>query len=214
MPAGCLYCARRTSSRPTPTPLQALANAIVRADKWIAQTASPAEVAKVVPEAYLLGQPRSTRPPLAKSKEGISPDGSFPEDGAATALKALMSYVPDIEPGQDRPVQDLDQRVSSSGANAVSTPMADCRAVAGRHHLHLRVAAIARASATRPCRTPPWRSRPASSFRGRAHGLRQVHAAERGGRPAGSPPAAGCASSASRCRASTPAPAICSRPRR
>ena len=91
MPAGCLYASQDFLSA-NPNTAQALANAIVRADKWI-QKATPDEVAKVVPSSYLLGEPEVYKASLAKSKEGISPDGSFPEDGPATALKALMSYV-------------------------------------------------------------------------------------------------------------------------
>lgn len=98
MPAGCLYASQDFLSA-NPNTAQALANAIVRADKWIAQ-ASPADIAKLVPEAYLLGQPDVYQASLAKSKEGISPDGSFPEDGPATALKALQSYVTDIDPAK------------------------------------------------------------------------------------------------------------------
>ena len=41
----------------------------------------------------LLGEPEVYKASLTKSKEGISPDGSFPADGAQTALKALLSYV-------------------------------------------------------------------------------------------------------------------------
>lgn len=92
MPAGCLYTSQNFLDA-NPNTAQALANAIVRADKWI-QKATPDEVAKVVPSSYLLGEPEVYKASLAKSKEGISPDGTFPEDGPATALKALMSYVP------------------------------------------------------------------------------------------------------------------------
>ena len=91
MPAGCLYTSQDFLDA-NPGTAQALANAIVRADKWIAK-ATPDDVAKLVPAAYLLGEPEVYKASLAKSKEGISPDGAFPEDGPATALKALMSYV-------------------------------------------------------------------------------------------------------------------------
>ena len=91
MPAGCLYTSQDFLTA-NPNTAQALANAIVRADKWIAK-ATPDDVAKLVPASYLLGEPEVYKASLAKSKEGISPDGSFPADGPATALKALMSYV-------------------------------------------------------------------------------------------------------------------------
>ncbi|WP_144637916.1 ABC transporter substrate-binding protein [Bordetella genomosp. 13] len=91
MPAGCLYASQDFISA-NPNTAQALTNAIVRADKWIAK-ASPEEIAKAVPASYLLGEPEVYKASLTKSKEGISPDGSFPDDGAKTALKALLSYV-------------------------------------------------------------------------------------------------------------------------
>ena len=91
MPAGCLYASQDFISA-NPNTAQALANAIVRADKWIAK-ASPDEIARAVPASYLLGEPEVYKASLTKSKEGISPDGSFPDDGAQTALKALLSYV-------------------------------------------------------------------------------------------------------------------------
>ena len=52
-PAACLY-AQPSFLTKNPNTAQALANAIVRADEWL-QTAAPADVAKTVPEAYLLG---------------------------------------------------------------------------------------------------------------------------------------------------------------
>ena len=58
-PAACLYAQPALLSK-TPNTAQALATAIVRADEWL-QTASPADVAKAVPEGYLLGDRRSTR---------------------------------------------------------------------------------------------------------------------------------------------------------
>ena len=75
---------------------QALTNAIVRADKWI-QKAGPDEIAKVVPETYLLGDPAVYKAAIGKSLEGLSPDGMIPEDGAATALKALAAYQADFD---------------------------------------------------------------------------------------------------------------------
>jgi len=52
MPAGCLY-APVDFIRKNPGTVQALTNAIVRADKWI-QSASPQDVLSTVPESYLL----------------------------------------------------------------------------------------------------------------------------------------------------------------
>src|SRR3546814_9427550 len=55
MPAGSLY-APQAFIDANPNTVQALTNAIVRADKWI-QQAGAEEIAKIVPTQYLLGDP-------------------------------------------------------------------------------------------------------------------------------------------------------------
>lgn len=91
MPAGCLYAPQEFIDA-NPNTVQALTNAIVRADKWIHEV-SIEEIAKTVPTQYLLGEPEVYKAALAKSMDGLSPDGMIPEDGAATAVKALAAYV-------------------------------------------------------------------------------------------------------------------------
>src|SRR5690606_6396323 len=94
MPSGCLYT-RRDFIAQNPNTVQALANAMVRADKWI-QKSSPDEIAKAVPENYLLGDVELYQACLEGNKPGLSPDGTMPEDGPQTALKALAAYIPDF----------------------------------------------------------------------------------------------------------------------
>jgi NitT/TauT family transport system substrate-binding protein len=53
MPAACLYAPQAFLDK-NPNTTQALANAMVRANKWI-QKAGPGDIIKVVPESYLLG---------------------------------------------------------------------------------------------------------------------------------------------------------------
>ncbi|HLV27596.1 MAG TPA: substrate-binding domain-containing protein [Burkholderiaceae bacterium] len=91
MPSGCLYT-RREYIDANPNTVQALANAMVRADKWI-QKSSPEEIAKAVPESYLLGDVELYKSCLEGNKPGLSPDGTMPEDGPKTALNALASYI-------------------------------------------------------------------------------------------------------------------------
>ena len=74
----------------------ALANAIVRADKWIAK-ASATDVAKVVPEEYLLGDRALYLFSYDKVKEAISPDGMISDAGAQATLKALSTFDPNIK---------------------------------------------------------------------------------------------------------------------
>jgi NitT/TauT family transport system substrate-binding protein len=89
MPAGCLYAPQAFIDR-HPQTVQALANAIVRADKWI-QAAGPADIVKAVPEGYLLGDRAVYIDAFLAAKGALSPDGIIPETGAATALRALQS---------------------------------------------------------------------------------------------------------------------------
>ncbi len=89
MPAGCLYAPVSFTER-DPNTAQALANAIVRADKWI-QQAGPSDIIKVVPEAYQLGDRAVYIDAYLKAKGALSPDGAFPEAGSATAYRALAS---------------------------------------------------------------------------------------------------------------------------
>lgn len=94
MPAGCLY-APVAFVAGNPNTAQALANAIVRADKWI-QRAGPSDVIKTVPESYLLGDRAIYIDAFVKAKGALSPDGMIPEAGSATALRALASVDPKI----------------------------------------------------------------------------------------------------------------------
>jgi NitT/TauT family transport system substrate-binding protein len=95
MPAGCLYASRDYIAA-NPNTVQALANAIVRADKWI-QKAGVDKIAQTVPAAYLLGQPDIYKASLTKSMEGLSPDGLVPPDGPKTSLAAQAAYVPNFD---------------------------------------------------------------------------------------------------------------------
>ncbi len=94
MPAGCLYAPQSFIDR-NPNTAQALANAIVRADKWI-QNAGPAEIIKTVPESYLLGDRAVYIDAFLAAKGALSPDGMIPEAGAETARRALASIDAEI----------------------------------------------------------------------------------------------------------------------
>src|SRR6266566_2137678 len=95
MPAGCLY-APVGFIRNNPNTVQALTNAIVRADKWI-QSASPQEVLRTVPESYLLGDKALYLFSFNKVKEAISPDGVISDAGAKTALKVIPTFNPEVK---------------------------------------------------------------------------------------------------------------------
>jgi len=96
LPAGCLHAAIEFVQK-NPHTVQALANAIVRADKWIAK-ASATDVARVVPESYLLGDRALYLFSYDKVKEAISADGLFSDDGAKATVRALAAFDPNIKP--------------------------------------------------------------------------------------------------------------------
>jgi len=89
MPAACLYAKSEFVDR-NPATVQALTNAIVRADKWI-QNAGPGDIIKVVPEAFLLGDRAVYVDAFLAAKAALSPDGMIPDKGPDTAFRALAS---------------------------------------------------------------------------------------------------------------------------
>jgi len=94
LPAGCLYAPIEFQQK-YPNVVQALANAIVRADKWIAK-ASATDVAKAVPETYLLGDRALYLFSFNKVKEAMSPDGLISDAGAKATLAALKAFDPGV----------------------------------------------------------------------------------------------------------------------
>jgi len=94
LPAGCLYAPVQFVQK-YPKVAQALANAIVRADRWIAK-ASATDVAKAVPETYLLGDRALYLFSYDKVKEAISPDGIISDAGAKATLAALRAFDPEV----------------------------------------------------------------------------------------------------------------------
>jgi NitT/TauT family transport system substrate-binding protein len=95
MPAGCLY-APVDFIKKNPNTVQALTNAIVRADKWI-HTASAQEVLRTVPESYLLGDKALYLFSFNKVKEAISTDGTISDAGAKTALRVIPAFNPEVK---------------------------------------------------------------------------------------------------------------------
>jgi sulfonate transport system substrate-binding protein len=95
MPAGCLY-APVDFIKKNPHTVQALTNAIVRADKWI-HAASAQDVLRTVPESYVLGDPALYLFSFNKVKEAISTDGTISDAGARTALKVIPDFNPEVK---------------------------------------------------------------------------------------------------------------------
>ena len=95
LPAGCLYAPEEFVKK-YPNLAQALTNAMVRANKWIAK-ASATDVAKAVPESYLLGDRALYMFSYDKVKEAISPDGMISDAGARATLAALRTFDPGVK---------------------------------------------------------------------------------------------------------------------
>ncbi|MEY3015846.1 MAG: hypothetical protein RJB19_158 [Pseudomonadota bacterium] len=96
MPAGSLY-APEDFIKKYPKATQALTNAIVKANRWIAK-ASADDVLKAVPASYHLGDPALYKATFLNVKEAMSPDGVISPSGAETALKALAAFDPKFDP--------------------------------------------------------------------------------------------------------------------
>lgn len=89
MPGGCLYAPQPFIDK-NPNTVQAMTNAMVRANKWI-QRAGPGDIIKVVPESYLLGDRAIYIDGFLAAQKALSPDGMFPASSPNTAFRALGS---------------------------------------------------------------------------------------------------------------------------
>ena len=100
MPAACLYTPVKFV-QDNPGTTQALANAMVRALRWL-QKAGPSDIVKTVPDSYLLGDRALYLAGWERVREAISPDGLMPEAGPATALRMLQTFEDSLK---DKPIE-------------------------------------------------------------------------------------------------------------
>jgi NitT/TauT family transport system substrate-binding protein len=99
LPTACLSASSEFMQK-HPQTVQAMANAVVRALKWL-QNCGSSDLLKVVPEAYLLGDRAMYLDAFHQMREAMSHDGVMPEDGPRTALKALLRFDASLlKPGQ------------------------------------------------------------------------------------------------------------------
>ncbi len=87
MPGGCLYAPQGFVLR-YPNTVQALANAVVRALKWL-QTAGPSDIVRGVPESAMSGDRAIYLAALDKVREAFSPDGVLGEEAVQTAHRLV-----------------------------------------------------------------------------------------------------------------------------
>ena len=94
MPAGCLYT-QQTFLDKNPATAQALANAMVRADKWI-QAPAPATSSRRCPRTTCSATAPSTSTPSSPPRARSRPTACSPRPAPETARRALASIDPEI----------------------------------------------------------------------------------------------------------------------
>ena len=92
MVAGCLYAPERFV-RSHADEVQAITNAMVREDHWLA-TATADDIVKTVPETYFMGNKAIYIEGFLKNRPTLSRDGIIPEGAPAISLRALTSVNP------------------------------------------------------------------------------------------------------------------------
>jgi len=96
IPSTCMYAPAQTVQNNVNT-MQALANAVVHALKWL-QTAGPSDLIKAVPENYLLGDRGLYLAVFGKVRESIALDGVIPDEGVKTVIRVLRKLDPTFDP--------------------------------------------------------------------------------------------------------------------
>jgi NitT/TauT family transport system substrate-binding protein len=78
-----------------PNTVQAVVNAMVRADRWIAK-ASPQEIVDLMPPEYKSGNPSLYKEGLLKNMIGYSEDGQMSMKAAENVYKVLVQFEPSV----------------------------------------------------------------------------------------------------------------------
>ena len=78
-----------------PNTVQAVVNAIVRADRWVAK-ASPQEIVDLMPAEYKAGNPSLYKEGLLKNMIGYSEDGQMSMKAAENVYKVLKQFEPSV----------------------------------------------------------------------------------------------------------------------
>lgn len=81
--------------RKYPNTVQAVVNAIVRADRWIAK-ATPQEIVDLMPAEYKAGSPSLYKQGLLKNMIGYSEDGQMSMKAAENVYKVLRQFEPSV----------------------------------------------------------------------------------------------------------------------
>jgi NitT/TauT family transport system substrate-binding protein len=79
-----------------PRTVQALTNAIVRAERWLA-TATPDEVAASVPPEQMMASHELYGAAFSNTREALSPNGRITAEAARVVHEAIASFSPDVK---------------------------------------------------------------------------------------------------------------------
>jgi NitT/TauT family transport system substrate-binding protein len=82
-------------AKKNPNTVQAVVNAMVRADKWIAK-ATPQEIVDLMPAEYKAGSPSLYKQGLLKNMIGYSEDGTMSLKAAENVYKVLAQFEPSV----------------------------------------------------------------------------------------------------------------------
>jgi NitT/TauT family transport system substrate-binding protein len=82
--------------RKNPNTVQAVVNAMVRADKWIAK-ATPQEIIELMPNEYKAGNPSLYKEALLKNMIGFSENGEMSLRAAENVYKVLRQFEPSVQ---------------------------------------------------------------------------------------------------------------------
>jgi len=94
-PAAVLYATTAFVEK-NPNTAQALVTALVRGLKWV-QAHSAEDIAKMMPEEYMLGDKPLFVEAIKANHDAYSPDGRFLKNGPETALKVLQAFDPNVQ---------------------------------------------------------------------------------------------------------------------
>src|SRR5215212_6260323 len=89
-PAAVLYTSTAFVEK-NPNTIQALVNAFVRGLKWV-QAHNADEIAKMMPEEYMLGEKPLFVEAIKANRDAYSPDGRFLKDAPETEIKVLQAF--------------------------------------------------------------------------------------------------------------------------
>ncbi len=107
-PAACLY-ARAEWLDAHPETARALANAQVRALRWLA-SAKAADIMAVLPDSFWSRDPAVWKSALAKNRAIWSPDGLLDEAAASNVIKSLAAFEDFVKAAKPAPAALIDKR--------------------------------------------------------------------------------------------------------